>query len=88
MSGVQSLTENSVNFFFFESFPYGQFVENNAFLRTFCVENSAFLTKDGGRSVKDGKLRIDQGELRFYDGELRIENSEMRLKGYGLRIDH
>ena len=67
-------------------------------LRTFCrksryfedilVENPAFLTEDGGRSLKDGKLRIDQGELRLYDGELRIENSEMRLKGCGLRIDN
>ena len=44
----------------------GQFVKNPAILRTYLVENRAFLTKDGGRRVEDGKLRMDQRELRLY----------------------
>ena len=39
----------------------GHFVENPAILRTFWVENPAFLTEDGGRIVEDESRSIEVG---------------------------
>ena len=50
----------------------GHFVENHAILRTFGVNNLAFFTEGGGRSVEDGKLRMYLGKLRLDDAKLRI----------------